>query len=295
MAESRTLRPALLGGLLVVLAAVGWFAWSGGTPQPVATPDSAAPTPGGRLLATYSTEPTNFLRIAQPTAANLMFSSLTQATLLRTDATGSFEARLAAKWSSSDDGLAWTIELRPDAKFSDGRPVTSADVVFSVRAALGTPAGADLKVDGQPVTVRALDDRTLVLTFPAPYGPGLNVLENLPILPQHKLEAAVTAGTVATVWAATVAPAEIVGAGPFVLKEYVPGQRLLFARNPHFFGRDDAGIPLPYLDEIDMTIVPEANTELLRLQSGDADDRSEERRVGKECVNPCRSRWSPYH
>jgi len=271
MAESRTLRPALLGGLLVVLAAVGWFAWSGGTPQPVATPDSAAPTPGGRLLATYSTEPTNFLRIAQPTAANLMFSSLTQATLLRTDATGSFEARLAAKWSSSDDGLAWTIELRPDAKFSDGRPVTSADVVFSVRAALGTPAGADLKVDGQPVTVRALDDRTLVLTFPAPYGPGLNVLENLPILPQHKLEAAVTAGTVATVWAATVAPAEIVGAGPFVLKEYVPGQRLLFARNPHFFGRDDAGIPLPYLDEIDMTIVPEANTELLRLQSGDAD------------------------
>lgn len=270
MADSRT-RTALVVGLLVILAAVGWFAWSAGTPQPAGTSGSTAPTPGGRLLATYSTEPTNFLRIAQPTAANLMFSGLTQATLLRTNARGDLEARLAAKWSSSDDGLTWTIELRPDAKFSDGRPVTSADVVFSVRAAMGTPAGADLKVDGQPVSVRALDDRQLVLTFPAPYGPGLSVLENLPILPQHKLDAAVTAGTLATVWATTVAPGEIVGAGPFVLKEYVPGQRLLFARNPHFFGRDDAGTPLPYLDEIDMAIVPEANTELLRLQSGDAD------------------------
>lgn len=271
MAESRNLRPALLGGLLLVVVTAGWCTWSAGTPQPTSTPGSTAITPGGRLLATYSTEPTNFLRIAQPTAANLMFSGLTQATLLRTDAAGNLEARLASRWSSSEDGLTWTIELRPEAKFSDGQPVTSADVVFSVRAALGTPAGADLKVDGQPATVRALDDHTVVLTFPAPYGPGLSMLENLPILPQHKLEAAMAAGTLASVWATSVAPSEIVGAGPFVLKEYVPGQRLRFARNPHFFGRDDAGTPLPYLDEIDMTIVPEANTELLRLQSGDAD------------------------
>ncbi len=271
MAESRTLRPALLGALLVALAVTGWCVWSGGTPQPAGSPESAAPTPGGRLLATYSTEPTNFLRLAQPTAANLMFSGLTQATLLRSDAKGNLEARLAATWSASEDGLTWTIALKPEAKFSDGQPVTSADVVFSVRAALGTPAGADLTIDGQPVSVRALDDRQLVLTFPAPYGPGLSVLENLPILPRHKLEAAVTAGTLATVWATNVAPSEIVGAGPFVLKEYVPGQRLLFGRNPHFFGRDEAGTPLPYLDEIEMTIVPEANTELLRLQSGDAD------------------------
>ena len=271
MAESRTLRPALLGALLLVVAVAGWCTWSAGTPQETTAPTSAAATPGGRLLATYSTEPTNFLRIAQPTAANLMFSGLTQATLLRTDAAGNLEARLASRWSSSEDGLTWTIELRPEAKFSDGRPVTSADVVFSVRAALGTPAGADLKVDGQPATVRALDDHTVVLTFPAPYGPGLSILENLPVLPQHKLEAAMTAGTLASVWATSVAPGEIVGAGPFVLKEYVPGQRLLFARNPHFFGRDDAGTPLPYVDEIDISIVPEANTELLRLQSGDAD------------------------
>jgi peptide/nickel transport system substrate-binding protein len=97
------------------------------------------------------------------------------------------------------------------------------------------------------------------------------VLDGLTVLPRHKLEAALDAGALASVWATSVSPSEIVGAGPFILTEYVPGQRLLFARNPHFFGRDEAGNRLPYLDAIDMAIVPEANTELLRLQSGDAD------------------------
>lgn len=271
MATSRPVRPALVAGLLIVLAVAGWFVWSAGTPQPGRQKADGAPTPGGRLLATYSTQPTNFLRIADPTAANLMFSHLTQATLLRTNAAGDLEPRLAQQWSASDDGLTWTIEMRPGALFSDGTPVTAADVVFSVRAALGTPGGSDLRIDGQPVSVRALDDLHLVVTFPAPYGPGLRVLEHLPILPRHKLEPALAAGTLLTAWATSVNPAEVVGAGPFVLKEYIPGQRLLFGKNPNFFGRDEAGLALPYLDEIDMSIVPEASTELLRLQSGDTD------------------------
>lgn len=271
MATSRPVRPALVGGLLVLLAAAAWFVWSGGTPQPGGGAADGTPSPGGRLLATYSTQPTNFLLIADPTAANRMFSQLTQATLLRTNAAGDLEPRLAQQWSVSDDGLTWTIEMRPGALFSDATPVTTADVVFSVRAALGSPGGSELRVDGQPVSVRALDDRRLIVTFPAPYGPGLRVLENLPILPRHKLEPALAAGTLLTAWATSVNPAEVVGAGPFILREHVPGQRLLFSRNPSFFGRDEAGLPLPYLDEIEMSIVPEANTELLRLQSGDAD------------------------
>jgi peptide/nickel transport system substrate-binding protein len=63
----------------------------------------------------------------------------------------------------------------------------------------------------------------------------------------------------------------VVGAGPFVVREYVPGQRIRFERNPHFFGRDGEGRQLPYVDGIEMSIVPEANTEMLRLQGGDSD------------------------
>lgn len=205
------------------------------------------------------------------TAPNQMVNVLTQATLLRTNAAGELEPRLATQWTSSGDGLTWTLNLHPGARFSDGEPVTSADVVFSLRAVLTTPAAADLQVGGAPIAVRALDEHRVLLTFPAPHGPGLAILEHLPVLPRHRLESALKSGALATVWATSVAPSEVVGAGPFVLREYVPGQRLLFARNPHFFGRDEADRPLPYLEEIDMAIVPDHAAELLRLQSGDTD------------------------
>jgi peptide/nickel transport system substrate-binding protein len=275
MPASRLIRPVFVGVLVLAVAWMGWFVWSGGTTQDKETA-SGAGAPGGTLRATYQTEPTNFLRIVGvPTAPNHMISVLTQATLVRSNSAGELEPRLAATWTASPDGLTWTIDLRPGAKFSDGTPVTSADVVFSVRAALddrlGSASAADLKVNGQPITVRALDAQRVVVTMPAPHGPGIAMLENLPVLPQHKLDAALNAGTLASAWATSVAPSEVVGAGPFVIKEYQPGQRILFGRNPHFFGRDESGTPLPYVDEIDMAIVPETNTELLRLQAGETD------------------------
>jgi len=274
MPSSRLVRLALVGLLLAVVGWIGWSAWSGGTTQD--SGDAAdARTSGGRLKATYQTEPTNFLRLVAPTAANQMVSLLTQSTLVRLNAAGELEPRLASTWTSSEDGLTWTMTLRPGAKFSDGSPVTTADVAFSVRAALadkaGSAAAGDLRVGGQPVTVQALDDARFTLTFPSPHGAGIAILESLPILPRHKLEAALDAGNLAAVWVPSVAPSDVVGAGPFMLKDYVPGQRLVFDRNPHFYGRDDAGVALPYLDGIDMTIVPEYNTELLRLQAGETD------------------------
>lgn len=267
MSTARLIRLVLV---VLLLAAAGWFgwnAWSGGTPQSVGGGGR-----GGTLRATYQTEPTNFIRFAgDPTAANLMVSTLTQATLVRANAQGELEPRLASQWSSSADGLTWTVDLNRDAAFSDGTGVTSADVVFSVRAALASAANAELKVGGQPIAVRALDDHRIEMTLPAPHGPGMSVLEHLPILPRHKLEAAFDGGLLPKVWTASVTPSEVVGAGPFVLKEYQPGQRLRFERNPHFFGRDETGTVLPYLDAIEMSIVPEYNTELLRLQAGEAD------------------------
>lgn len=274
MPASRLIRPLLIGALVLAVAWMGWLVWSGGTPQDTATA-SGAGAPGGTLRATYQTEPTNFLSIVVPTAPNNMVRVLTQATLVRSNSAGELEPRLASTWTSSPDGLTWTIELRPGTKFSDGTPVTSADVVFSIRAALdqrlGSAFAADLKVNGQAITARAIDPQRVAIMMPAPHGPGIAMLEHLPVLPQHKLETALNAGTLASVWATSVAPSEVVGAGPFVIKEYQPGQRILFGRNPHFFGRDESGIALPYVDEIDMAIVPEYNTELLRLQAGETD------------------------
>jgi peptide/nickel transport system substrate-binding protein len=61
------------------------------------------------------------------------------------------------------------------------------------------------------------------------------------------------------------------GLGPFVTNEYVPGQRLTFTRNPHYWQKDSAGTALPYLDSVVMEIVTTQDAEVLRLEAGTID------------------------
>lgn len=277
MPSSTSAKLLRIAALAVAVSLVVWLAWCRGTPQDSGgeTAD-AGPRPGGRLVATHQAEPTNFNRLVEANAMARMAMLLTQGTLVRLNqATGELEPRLATSWSSSEDKLTWTLALRQDVRFSDGTPFTSADVLFTFRALfdekVGSPLAADFTIGGKRVDVRALDDHQIVLTFPETWGPGLAILDSLPILPRHKLEAALQAGTLRTAWQASVSPAEIVGLGPFTLREYVPAQRLVFARNPNFWRKDDAGRAMPYLDEIEIGIVPDQAAELLRLQSGQAD------------------------
>jgi peptide/nickel transport system substrate-binding protein len=78
-------------------------------------------------------------------------------------------------------------------------------------------------------------------------------------------------GTLAQAWGPATPPAEIVGTGPFLLREYQPGQRLVFDRNPRYWRKAANGDQLPYLDRLVLELVPDQNAELLRLQSGATD------------------------
>jgi peptide/nickel transport system substrate-binding protein len=255
---------------------VASVAIAGTTIQPACTREHATGTTANRLIATFRREPKSFNRLVSPNAPENLLTLLTQATLVRVNrVTGELEPRLAEGWMSSPDGLTWTMTLRDGLRFSDGHPFSAADVVFTFRALydarVASPMASSFKIAGQPIAARASGDRTVVLTFPAPYGPGLRILDSLPILPAHKLEAALAAGTFADAWNVRTPPAEVVGLGPFQLAEYVPGQHLRFTRNPRFWRTDEQGRALPRIDEIDVQIVLERNAEMLRLESGEAD------------------------
>ena len=231
---------------------------------------------GGQITATYRSEPKSFNRLVSARAAEELVSRLTEGRLVRVNRlTEEIQPWLAREWTTSSDGLVCTLKLRQGVLFSDGAPFTSADVLFTFQAlydpVVASPLASALLIGGKPLAVRAVDDHTVVLTFPGPYGSGLSILDSLPILPRHKLEAAFKSGSFRDAWSMTTPPADIVGLGPFALQEYVPGQRLVFGRNTHYWRRDDRGAALPYLDRIELQIVPEQNAELLRLQSGDAD------------------------
>ncbi len=205
-----------------------------------------------------------------------MVTFLTQSRLVRVNrSTDELEAWLAESWTSSPDGLTHTISLRPALRFSDGEPFTSADVLFSFRAAydpaVGSPLGSALSVHGKPLEVTAPDARTVVVRFPEPFAPGLRLLDSLPIVPKHKLEAALNGKQFQNAWVPSKPTTDVTGLGPFQLVEHVAGQRLVFARNPHYFRRDSAGVQLPYLDRLTLVIVPDQNTEALRLEAHESD------------------------
>ena len=263
-----------IGRILVIgLVAPYVFGCGKGPADPDAGPNTAR---GGALVATVRSEPRSYNRFVSAGAPEELLSLLTQATLVRVNrATAALEPRLAESWTQSPDGLTWTLKLREGLTFSDGAPFTSADVVFSLEALYDARAASELassvRIAGKPLAARALDAHSVVVVFPSPYGPGLSLLDSLPILPSHKLSAPLKAGTFREAWSMATAPSEIAGLGPFVVESYTPGQQMRLVRNPRFWMRDARGEQLPYLDRLDLQYVSDQNAELLRLQSGGTD------------------------
>ena len=273
--QSRALLSVLLvGGVIAVVS------WRSCAPDPNDNAGeivvSEVATRGGTLTASLRSEPRSFNRLIEASFPADLYSILTGAKLIRVNrATGAIETGLAERWTTSADNLTHTLTLREGMTWSDGTPLTSADVLFSFRAVYdpkvdSSVAGA-MRVKGQPLQVTAPDARTVVVTFPSTYGPGIAMLDHLPILPRHKLQSALDAGTFRQALSVTTPPAELVGAGPFLLRSYVPGQRFVFERNPRYWKKDVTGIQLPYADQVVLEIVPDQNAELVRLQAGQVD------------------------
>ena len=273
-------RPLRLSRAVVVLAAIlaafALWAMLSRKPETPAAPPPGQAQGGGSLVSSIRSEPRSFNRYSARDSVTETFTHLTQAKLVRVDRrTQEIEPWLAESWDASPDGLTYTLKLRKGVVFSDGTPFSSADVLFAFRAiydeGTGSPTADSMRVDGKPLEVSAPDESTLVVKFPAPFGPGVRLLDNLPILPRHRLEPALQAGTLASAWGPKTPPSELAGLGPFVLEQYQPGQRLVFARNPRYWRKDASGATLPYLGRLTLEIVPDQNAELLRLQTDQLD------------------------
>jgi peptide/nickel transport system substrate-binding protein len=229
---------------------------------------------GGELTASFRSEPANYNRYFAPSAAADLFSLLTQAKLVRVNRqSDAVEPALAETWEQSPDASTLTLHLRRGVTFSDGTPFTSADVLFSFAAAYHEESaiGASLTVAGGRLEPSAQGPDTVVVRFPSPFAPGVRILDNLPILPRHKLEPALKAGTLRTAWTPATPLSEIVGLGPFVLTEHQAGQQLVFSRNPRYWRRGDAGEVLPFLDKLTLVVIPDQQAEAQRLLSGGTD------------------------
>ena len=231
---------------------------------------------GGRLVVSLRAEPKTLNPVLATDAPSREVIATMRADLVHINrATQLSEAALAKSVKVSSDGLQYTVTLRQGLRFSDGQPLDADDVLFSFRVYLDesvhSPQRDLLIVGGKPITVRKIDAQTLVFQFAKPYGVGERVFDGLAILPRHLLEKPYQDGKLAQIGTLSTPANQWAGLGPFRLKEYVAGQRLILERNPYYWKTDTKGHRLPYLDELVFLFVPSSDAQVLRFQSGEAD------------------------
>jgi oligopeptide transport system substrate-binding protein len=157
---------------------------------------------------------------------------------------GPMRSGVAERWESTPGGLEWVFHIRPDARWSDGRHVTSGDFLYAWKRALEPETGARLAshlfvIEGaeafhrgsiafEDVGVSAPDDRTLKLRLRLPVPWFANLLATPPFFPLRR-DVIDTHGTRWT------RPGNLVGNGPFVLGEFRPGDRAVLERNPNWW------------------------------------------------------------
>jgi peptide/nickel transport system substrate-binding protein len=238
--------------------------------------DRPAGRHGGRLVVALRSEPRTLNPVtASDSPPTRDVTGRLHADLIRINReTQRTEPALARSWSVSPDGRQYTLQLRRGIRFSDGAPFSADDVVFTFQVLLDERVRAPhrdlLIVGGKPLTVEKLDSHTVRFTLAQPYAAAERIFDSIAILPRHRLEPVYAAGRLSEVWGLTSPPDAIVGLGPFQLREFVPGERLVLVRNPHYWKVDAAGKRLPYLDELVFLFVPAEDAQVLRFRSGES-------------------------
>lgn len=142
------------------------------------------PAYGGTLTEGEIGSPQFINPLLATSDADRDLAALTYAGLMGLSGEGTLELRLAESYSISDDGKAYTFVLSKDARFSDGTPVTAADVVFTVKKAQDSALKSPEYANWSGVSAAAIDPQTVRFTLTKPYAPFLS-LTTLGILPSR--------------------------------------------------------------------------------------------------------------
>ncbi len=181
------------------------------------------------------------------------------------------QPQMVESWTASDDKLTWTFKLRDGLRWHDGQPVTSADVVPSIKRFTDKDVQGGLlaKVTRE---MTAVDDRTFRIVLGEPFGLMLKTLAKsasvpLFIMPKRVAELPISQQL-----------SDSTGSGPFIFKkdEWKPGEKVVYVRNPDYKPRADApsglaGAKIAKLDRIEWISIPDTQTAINALLSGEID------------------------
>jgi peptide/nickel transport system substrate-binding protein len=244
------LRPALLGVVLATLLAAGCDQRNPAPRDPQARRDA-----GVLVVALQDDGKTLDPHKAADAASMHLIENLYSSLLRYGVAYGEIEPDLAERWNLGDDGRTLTLHLRPDAVFHSGRPVTAADVRFSIERIRDSQVRA--AHFAAVATIETPDDRTVVLRLDEPFAPLLSYLAHPmnAIVDREVVEA--NAGRIDRVAA---------GCGPFTLVEWRREQHLVMRRHDRYH---HAG--LPRLERVVFLPMPDPTTRTTAIRTGEID------------------------
>jgi peptide/nickel transport system substrate-binding protein len=291
--------PGIALGLVLLLALGSLAACKGGTkkegsaPAPEMQAAAGPPVTGDWLVEHLLSDPEQLNPLTSNDAtASTLLSYMVESLLDRDPDTLALRPLLARSLPEiSADHLTYTFHLRPDARFSDGKPVTGADVLFSIKAIKCTKVNAPfLRVYFASITgAELVDPLTIRFTAAEPYFLNESVLGGISVLPKHYYDPqgeldSVTFAQVANDDPATAAKVTAfagrfnrdfarapLGSGPYTFGEWKTGERVILVRNPDYWGYGHEGLETPYIDRLVFKIVNNTDAALVTLKAGDLD------------------------
>jgi len=213
----------------------------------------ATPVPGGTLISATTTGPTGLDPHSVALLANFRITRLMYSSLVNLANDLSPQPGLAEAWETPDN-LTYIFHLRPDVMFHNGREMDSGDVKYSIERiqAEATAAWARGQFTGIS-TIETPDPLTVKLTLSAPFSGQIAAMYNLLVLPVEVKDQP-----------ADYLMTNAIGTGPFKLESINPDVEIVLVKNAHYW--EDG---LPYLDGVTIRIIPDENSVLAALETGD--------------------------
>ena len=225
------------------------------TPKPTSTTASIAK----QIVISRPADSDNLDYVMQDGNVNIWMFNLALDGLVKSSDDGkSVQPNLADSWDISPDKLLYTFHLKKDIKFSDGTPVKGSDWVFSLTRARDTKGTAWAFSLEAIKDISSPDDNTVVIKLKNVWAP---IIADLAMF-----NASVTSESYFNKVGAQAYSQLPIGTGPYMFKEWKKGEYIQLEKNPYYWEKG-----LPKTEAIKIKVVPDDNTRILQLQSGEVD------------------------
>lgn len=217
------------------------------------------PKYGGSMTVGIDGDPTSFNPLYTADRNSLIVQQAIYAPLFYTDRAKA-EPALAESLKSSNDHLTYTLKLKKNLTWHDGKPLNADDIVFTINSILdehqATWLRAGFVYNNKPVQVKKVDDLTVSFKLPTVAPAFEAAIENIYPIPKHIFENEKSLQK-------SEKNKTPIGSGPFKFVEYKPGQYVKMERFDHYFAGK------PYLDKMVFQVFKDAHAANLALQNGE--------------------------